>query len=57
MVIPGRSLLDGFAGVAIGGKAEGLVRLLGAGVEVPEFFVLVPDAHPEAAVDASLGHS
>ena len=40
------------AGAPIGGKAEGLARLLRAGVEVPPFFVLPPDQDPELAVAA-----
>jgi phosphohistidine swiveling domain-containing protein len=43
MVIWDSALRDGAAGT-IGGKAEGLTRLLRAGVEVPRFFVIPPDA-------------
>ena len=49
MVVHSDELISRSADVVIGGKAEGLVRLLRAGVSVPNFFVLPPDCPPNEA--------
>ncbi|MEL6346022.1 MAG: PEP/pyruvate-binding domain-containing protein, partial [Myxococcota bacterium] len=52
MVILQSALEKGPPQAPIGGKAEGLTRLLQAGADVPPFFVLPPDEPIDAAVDA-----
>ena len=52
MVISDQDLRAGAPSAPVGGKAEGLARLLRAGVTVPAFFVLPPDASPDDAVAA-----
>lgn len=52
MVISDEAAREGTHEAPIGGKAEGLVRLMRAGTPVPRFFVLPPGADVEDAVAA-----
>lgn len=49
VVIDSEVLVSGETETVIGGKANGLVRLLRAGLPVPPFFVLPPDTAPAEA--------